>query len=295
MVGKIINVPKPLTLNQKETFEAYLLRESGIGKKLTVNQEKTLISLKHKDNESKIYKLSDGSKKLLSELAYAERYGRKKQINSEKLTKGLEVEKESRDILSRVTGLFLIASTERKSNDWVTGAIDIEPNEVIPDIKSTWSWESFSKIIEDSANEVYLRQLDSYMDLWGKKESLLCHILTDTPNKLVEGEIRRLDYSMNILDMDGNVRDENIDDVKQVISNHIFSRKALEDFCEYSSGVQIEWFKDFKEIPEHERVHMIQHSYDQERIEQRNKSISLAREYMNNVTPRNNFNAKLLR
>lgn len=295
MVGKIINVPKPLTENQEKTLEDYLVRFKGVGRALTPKQEKVLIELQYKLNESKTFKLSDGNKKILSELVYAEKYGRKKEINSDKLVKGIENEKKSRDILTRVTGLFLTASTERKSNKFVTGAIDIEPNEVIPDIKSTWSWRSFSKILESSANEIYLRQGDSYMDLWNKKEFLLCHVLTDTPNRLVEKEIKSLDYKYNILNIEGDVREENIDDVKKTVTNHIFSREALENFCDYSSNVHIEWFNDFIEIPEQDRVHMIPHSFDKERIEQRNECIVLAREYMNTVKPINNFNINLLR
>ncbi|CAL2091825.1 conserved hypothetical protein [Tenacibaculum sp. 190524A05c] len=294
MVGKIINVPKPLTLNQRNTLDDFSNREKGIGNKLTAKQVITLNELRYKEDQSKIYNLTDGAKRTLSELVYAEKYNRKIEINSPKITKGLEVEKEARDILSRVTGLFLTASEERKTNNWVSGKIDIKPNDVIPDIKSTWSWESFSNILNDKPNGLYLRQGDSYMDLWGKKDFLLCHVLVDTPFKLLEGEIRKYDFKYNILNVEGEVRDLNIDDVKKIVQNHLFSRRALEAFCEHSSIVHIEWFNDFVEIPEQDRVHMIPHSFDKDRILQRNESISLAREYMNKVNPINNFNPHLV-
>ena len=294
MVGKIIDVPKPLTERQEKMFEDYLERNSGIGRALTPNQKIELDSLQHNFNQSKIYKLSDSTKNTLSELAFAEKYNRKVEINSSMMSKGLDVEKESRDILSRVTGLFLTASNERKSNKWVTGAIDIEPEHVIPDIKSSWSWESFSKILQDKPNELYLRQGDSYMDLWGIDEFLLCHVLTDTPEKLIDGELRKADYNNNILDVEGNVREQNIEDAKKIITNHIFSRKALEQYCHNSTIIHIEWFDDFIEIPEQDRVHMIPHSFDKVRIEQRNECIALAREYMNKCTPINNFKPELL-
>jgi hypothetical protein len=295
MVGKIINVPKPLTGSQIEMFTAYKLRKLGHGKPLTENQEKVFTSLQYKDDQSRVFSLSDGNKKILSELVFAEKYGRKKEINSDKLTKGIECEKEARDLLSRVSGWFFTASTERKSNKWVTGAIDIEPTEVILDIKSSYSWESYSKILESSANEIYLRQGDSYMDLWKLKEFLLCHILVDTPFQIVEREVKRLDYQFDILNIEGDVRDENIEDVKKVITNHIFSQKGLESFCAYSSNVHLDWFDDFVEIPEQDRVHMISHSFDQVRIDQRNECISLAREYMKTVKPVNNFNINLIK
>ena len=294
MVGKIIDVPKPLTAIQQETLIAYTERENGTGRPLTENQQKDLIGLKNKKNESEIYRLTDSTKKTLSELAFAEKYGRRVSINSPKLTKGLEVEKESRDILTRVSGIFLTANKERKNNKWVTGEIDIKPGDVIPDIKSSWSWESYSKILEESANEIYLRQGDSYMDLWGINDFLLCHVLTDTPHKLVEGEIKRQDYNNDIITIDGEVREENIEDVVSIVTNHIFSRKSLEEFCQNSATVHIEWFKDFKEIPEHERVHMVPHAFDKVRIEQRNECITLAREYMGTVKSINNFKPELI-
>lgn len=295
MVGNIIDVPKPLTHKQSQMLADYTKRNNGEGRPLTNNQKIELTSLQDKYNQSKIYRLSDSTKATLSTLAYAEVHGRTIQLNSSKLTKGLEVEKDSRDILSRVTGIFLTASSERRSNKWVTGRIDVEPINVIPDIKSSWSWESFSKILQDKPNEIYLRQGDSYMNLWNLKDFLLCHILTDTPFKLVDGEIRKADYANNILNMEGDVREENIDDVKQIITNHIFSREALEAYCLESSVVHIEWFEDFKEIPEKERVHMIPHSYDKARIEQRNECIALAREYMNTCKPINYFNKSLIK
>jgi len=292
MVGKIINVPKSLTQKQKDVYKDYTDRKNGIGRPLTDIQLATWGKYYLIDNEKP--SLTDGQKNILSELVFAEKYGRKKEINSDKLRKGIEKEKEARDLLSFETGLFLTACEERKENKYVTGAIDIKPNNVITDIKCSWNWESYSKILNDKPNEVYLRQLDSYMDLWGIKDSLLCHVLLDTPYSIVEKEIRKKDWELNILDVEGNIREERIDEVKKIISNHIFTRKGIEGFCEYSSNIEIEWFGDFKEIPSKERIHMIPHSFSKERIEQRNECIAIARKYMNKVNPINNFNTSLI-
>lgn len=295
MVGKIIDVPKPLTVNQFKMLTDYRLRFHGEGRPLTDKQKIELTSLEHRYNQSKEFKLTDSTKILLSELAFAENHGRKVSINSPKLTKGNEVEKESRDLLSRVTGLFLTACNERKTNEWVTGAIDINPKKVIIDVKSSWSWESYSKILQDKPNEIYLRQGDSYMDLWNLKDFLLCHTLVDTPFNLIDNEIKREDWKSNILTMDGDVRDESIEIIKEIITDHIFSRKGLEEYCHQSSTIHLEWFDDFVEIPEESRVHMIPHSFDPVRIEQRNECIILAREHMNTCNPINYFNKNLIK
>ena len=89
--------------------------------------------------------------------------------------------------------------------------------------------------------------------------------------------------------MNGDVRDEFIGDVVELVCNHIFTRKGLEEYCLQSSNVHLEWFMDFNEIPVAERLHMIPHSFDKLRIQQRNECITLAREYMNTIKPINNI------
>ena len=56
-----------------------------------------------------------------------------------------------------------------------------------------------------------------------------------------------------------------------------------------SSNVHIEWFDNFIELGDDQRIHMISHSYAQERIQQRNECIKIARQFMNDVRPINNI------
>lgn len=294
MVGKLISPLKPLSQKAQDTLDAYSLRAGGEGRPLTTNQAKDLISLKYKKIQSETYKITDSQKKILAELVFSAKFNRRLNINSDLLTKGVTVEKQSRDMISRVCNMFFVASTERKKNDWVTGAIDIEPDNVIIDIKSAWDWTSYGKILEKSANQTYLDQLDCYMELWEKENSLLIHVLTDTPPAILERTLRSADFKEDILNIEGTVRDGSIDRVKQIVTSHLFSRQALESFCEESSVIDIKHFDDFIEVPEHERIHMIPHAYSQGRIEQRNECILLSRDYMNTVESINNFDPSLV-
>ena len=289
MVGKIISLPKPLTDNQKETLTAYRERMQGIGRPLTEKQIADWHSLENKENESKVFKLSQGAKKELTELVMFEKFGRRGKLETKYFTKGIECEKEGRDLLSEVLGTLLVHDEQRKSNEWVTGRVDVKPINIIIDIKNSFSFKSFNNHLVESVADLYLWQMDCYMELWGLKDSLIAFVLVDTPFKLVDNEIRRSDFNNNLLDNEGNVREEKIEDVKEIVCEHIYTRKALEDFCEYSGAVRIEWFEDFNEIPKEERVHLISHSFNPERIEQRNKCLTLAREYMNTVQPLNNL------
>lgn len=283
MVGKIIDVPKPLTTNQEETLKAYSEKET-----LTIKQHETLIALQHKLNESKKFKLSDSTKKELTRIVQFEKASRSKILYTKYMDKGLAKEKDARDLISEVLGVNLIKDPERKTNKWVTGERDVYHDDLLIEIKTAYSFESFSNILLEKANEIYLRQNDSYMDLWGINEGLICHILVDTPNSLVDDEIRRLSYNEDIMTIEGDIRDEAIDLVKTTVSNQIYTRKGLEEYCQWSATVHIEWFDDFVEIPVNERIHMIPNPFDKVRIEQRNECIKLARKYMNTVKPINN-------
>lgn len=289
MVGNIISAGKPLTEKQCSVLFDYAARDLGNGKPLTENQKKELTSLQHKFNESKSAKLTEGAKGLLSNIVFYEKFGRKKLLENEYLEKGIIAEKQSRDLLSSVLGVFLTEDNERRSNNWVTGKRDIKSDSVIPDIKTKYDFESFAKCLVDSTSEIYLRQLDCYMDLWNIPDSVLCHVLVDTPFNLIEMALRKEGYKKDIFNYDGDLKEGSIPDAKALICNHIYTREGLEKFCEQSSCIYIEWFDDFVEIPAKDRIHMIPHSYQKERIEQRNESILLGREFMNTVRPINNI------
>ena len=86
----------------------------------------------------------------------------------------------------------------------------------------------------------------------------------------------------------GDVKDDKIQNVVNIVQNHIYTREHLEKFCMNSGTVYIEWFKDFQEIEIKDRVHLIPHSFDPIRIEQRNECLRLGREYMNTIHTSNN-------
>lgn len=282
MVGNIIDIPKPLTLNQNDTLIGLRAKDT-----LTTKQKETLIALEYKLNESKKFELSDSSKKTLNNIVFYEKTGRVKILEAKYLDKGLAKEKEARDLMSEVLGVNLIKDDERKTNKYVSGKRDIKHPEIVLDVKSAWSYESFNKLLIDKENETNLRQMDSYMDLWSIKESIVAHVLVDTPEKLINDELRRLSYKEDVMTIEGDIRDEAIPEVKTLVNNLIFTRKGLEEYCHQSINVMIEWFDDFIEVPKKERIHMIPHSFDKVRIEQRNTCIKLAREYMKTVKPNN--------
>lgn len=286
-VGNLVSVPKPFTGNQWKTLMDYRARAKGVGRPLTDKQQKTLIDLEYKNIQSQKYSLGETAKAQLDKLVFYERYGRRTSVSTAQMEKGLRNEKEGRDIVGEMLGMILTKDNEKKSNQWVRGIRDVKSDEVIIDIKTSWSFDTFTKHLREKPTELYLRQLDCYADLWGINDCLLAFVLTDTPNDLVEQAIRKENWTKGFLDGNGNVWEDKVPELVKLVEKHIFTRRALEGFCQQSMNVHIEWFEDFVEILDEERVHMVAHTCTQERLEQRNECLVLAREYMNNSQPIN--------
>lgn len=289
MVGKLVSVPKPLTDSQKKTLLDYRKRFKGVGRQLTDKQKIDYYDLETKLNQSKVYSLTNTAKVELSNIVFYERNGRKYSLENKYVDKGLDVEKKSRDLLSDVLGILLVEDNERRSNKWVTGKRDIKNDDINIDIKSSYNFESFNRHLTEVDSEIYLRQQDCYMELWNIRNSILAYVLVDTPNRIINDELRRLDWKLDIFDINGNIRDNKVEDVINLIQQHIYTYESLENFCQESESVHIEYFKDFKEVPKEERVHLTHHKFEKERIEQRNQCLALSRNYMNNLKPLNNM------
>lgn len=282
-LGRIMSgIPKPLTENQSQTFEAYLERNSGDGKPLTTNQLETLGDLLKKKNAK--CQLSDGAKTYLEELVWEDLTGRSKNISAKYLDKGIMCEQESFDLYCDVTQTMFEKNKERRTNGFFTGEPDNVQDGIIRDIKSSWEYNTFPLREKEITNKMYEWQLDAYMDLWGFESAQLIYCLVDTPFNLIEDEIRRLDWKTNILDTSGVVRENCIDLVVETVSNHLYSFDSLEKFCQQSTILDIDWFAgSFKEIPKEVRVKVFDYERDEKRILQAQEMVLLAREYMNEI------------
>lgn len=299
MVGGLISLPKPLTDLQSSMLKDYTERMSGIGRPLTENQIKVWHELNYKLQKSKEYTLTDGQKAILRELVRQKKYGYITYPNADEMEKGLIVEKESRDLMSEVLGVQLVKDDERRTNEWVTGKRDIKSN-IIVDIKSAFSHSSFSKMLDDSykENERYLRQADCYMELWDCTESIISHVLVDSPLDIIEKEIRKVIYRPRLFNgISKEFTQEGFEIIQGIVHDHIVTEEGFNNFC--NSGFQmfgdvyVEFsksdFPNWNETPKEERIHMIPHSFDPIRIEQRNECIKICREYMGKVKPVNNL------
>jgi len=188
-------------------------------------------------------KLSQTTKTYLQELAVQEVYGIRKEFSSRYTDKGNEVEELSIALCNDVLNLgFIYKNEEHFENDWIMGTPDVNTDEILLDVKSSWdAFTFFEKVLDDDLkNKDYFYQLQGYMWLTGKTEALLCYCLIDTPLQIVEDEIRREHWKASLIE-------ESLDLRAFVQSKHMFGHipkeKRLKTFKIVKDDVIIESIK----------------------------------------------------
>ena len=274
-------LPKPLTCKQKATYEAYKQRYLGIGKPLTEKQERDFFDLGAKQNAK--CTLSQGAKTYIEELVREDIFGRRKVIETKYMEKGIEQEVDCIALYSEFTGEKLSKNIERRHNEYFTGECDNYNGSVVRDFKTSWDFNTFPIASTEITNKLYEWQLQAYMDLYNCERAELIYGLVDTSIKQVDDEIRRLDWKYDILTPGGEMKDQHIDFIVERVSNMIYTVEALEDLCDQSSVLKVEWFDDFRPLPIEMRVKVLHTDRNDKMISQAHKMIALARSYMNDA------------
>lgn len=150
-------------------------------------------------------RLSKTCQKELIRIYCQVKYGRKKDIVTRQMTKGVLCEEESITLFSRVEKKFFKKNEEQLENEWFCGHPDIYEGEnvraatEIHDIKSSYELDTFTpKIIEDVDN-AYGYQLQCYFSLSGAQGGSIAYCLVDAPEMVLMDELRRLLFSMNVV------------------------------------------------------------------------------------------------
>jgi len=149
------------------------IRSSALGKIMT-------------NPRSKKETLSSGCKTYIKELVKEDLFGYKSTIDSKYLTKGIDMEDTSIDLYNEVHGTLYLKNTERLSNEFITGECDINAEDKIIDIKSSWSLETFPASPDDVNNKDYEWQLRGYMMLYNKPKAELAYCMVSTPDYLLK-------------------------------------------------------------------------------------------------------------
>lgn len=227
-------------------FNNYKFRASGSGNLMV-------------EPRSKSESLSETTKKYLRACYIESEFKRRKDISSKFLDKGLQVEELSIDLLSSVNKEFYIKNEERLSNDFIEGTPDIiheeEGNKIIIDIKSSWDIYTFSDSM-DSENKLYYWQLQCYMWLTGARKAILAYCLVDTPDEIIDREIKRALYQSGI-------------------------SENSQAFIDYKNEMTA--YYKYNDIPQQKRVFTKDYDFNPEAITALQNRIIEAREFLNNI------------
>ena len=203
-------------------------------------------------NKSEI--LSQTAKSYIHEMVLQNKYGIRKEFSSRYTDKGNEVENESINLVNEVLDVgFIYKNEEHYQNDWITGTPDVNTEQVLLDVKSSWDGSTFPFFETEIPTKDYFYQLQGYMWLTGKQQSMLCYCLVDTPVDMVASEVKRTHYLLNKIE-------EDIELTKEIESKHIFSH-----------------------IPKNRRVKVFYVQKDEAVIERIKEQVELCREYYNTL------------
>ena len=183
--------------------------------------------------------LSKTAQKHLLEVYIAEKYGRKKDIQTKQMKKGVEVEQDSIDLLSMYLKMPFAKNEERFSNEYITGLPDIIDNDRIIDIKSSYDLWTFIGNIPDKLDSLYYAQLQSYMWLTNATKGMIAYCLCNTPDSIIEQEkyylLKKMDviseespeFLKESLKLEFNMKFDDIDIKERVL---LFNINRDEDF-----------------------------------------------------------------
>jgi hypothetical protein len=125
--------------------------------------------------------LSETAKSHLRSLAKQNFYGYNSELNSKYLNKGIYQEDDSIRLLNAVRFTNYTKHQGRIISDLLTGECDILLDDLIIDIKTSWSLETFPATSEEGDDAGYEWQGRAYMHLYNRPsfELIYCMVSTD--------------------------------------------------------------------------------------------------------------------
>jgi len=209
--------------------------------------------------------LSKTAQKHLLDVYIAEKYGRKKDIQTKQMKKGIEVEQESIELLSMYLKMPFSKNDQRFTNDYITGFPDIIDNDRIIDIKSSYDLWTFIGNIPDKLDSLYYWQMQSYMWLTGATSAVIAYCLVNTPESIIEQEKYYLLKKMDV------ISEESPEYVKE--------------------AMKIEFNMSFDDISINERVLMFNVKRNEDDILRIQQKVEKAREFLRELEQTHlNFN-----
>ena len=135
-------------------------------------------------NKSEV--LSETAKSYIKSIAKQDFYGYNIELNNKYIIKGIEQEQDSIKLLNDVRFTSYKKNKVRLETESMTGECDILLDDLIIDIKTSWSLETFPATSDDGDESLYEWQGRAYMYLYDRPsfELIYCMVSTDPTNDL---------------------------------------------------------------------------------------------------------------
>lgn len=203
--------------------------------------------------------LSETCKTRIEEKFLEDKFGIKKEFWSKATDKGTTEEPISIELAVRQLCLFgAQKNDETFENDYLIGTPDIIYGDCVYDIKTPFSGNTFPFFKNEIPEKAYFYQLQSYMELTGLRSAKLVYCLVDTPQNMINDEIRRQVWKM--------LPDPKYRDLSESEIETIAEKKTLSQMT-------------FDNIPEELRIRVYDVEYCPETIEKIKARIDQCREY----------------
>jgi len=188
-------------LDAEKDYETFTDKIYESGKSPTTAQLLKINALSEKVEQLKLVKdipiLSTTCKKRLVQIYTEETTGRKKDIESVYIEKGLRTEEQSITTYSLWANAMYFKNKERIGNGYVIGEIDFDDEEkdMVIDTKSSFDIFSFDATVAQKINPLYEWQGQMYMWLKNRSRFRLAYCLNNTPEDIIIGLIKRMRYN----------------------------------------------------------------------------------------------------
>ena len=134
---------------------------------------------------SKSEMLSETAKSEIRRIAKQDFFGFNTELRTKPMIKGTEWEQEGIDLLNTVRFTNYTKNENRVSNEQMTGCCDIITDDLIIDIKSSWSLETFPATPSEAESCDYEWQGRAYMWLYDRPSFELIYTMYTTPDELL--------------------------------------------------------------------------------------------------------------
>lgn len=279
-MDKYLNQVEMIKTNQIK-YDETKNKETKTAQKLRDNLQRWKYELTELEADKDRIVLSKTCQSHLEDWVKENYYGRKEQLDTKAIQKGIECENEAVFVLNQALWTSYKKSVynngEKMENERMTGHEDIDDteNKTIIDTKVSYTFDSFPILKEDLESN-YWRQGQGYMFLkWeGYETHKVAKVLVNSPKWILEQELYRL-YANLEKKYSGNleyIEEEYNENAQRIFLGHVFD-KQLKIFDNWTERQ----LTDEQVIPYEKRVHLFEVKRDNEAIEKIKKRVEECR------------------